>query len=116
MDILELVTTALKPIEVTVVYGWFDENLNDTHITFLEFDNKDDDYGDDEATSTEHYVQVDIWTKDVAESQTLKKQVKALLKSNSFLYQDGQDSNETQSDGSILQHIATRWLIVEDLK
>lgn len=115
MDILDLVTTALEPLNIIVSYGWYDENLNATHITFLEFDNVDSDFADDEATSNEHWLQTDIWTKDTLEGQTLKKQVKELLKLNGLLYQDGQDQHEPQTDGLILWHIASRWLIVEDL-
>lgn len=115
MDILESVSSALAPLNVIVAYGWYDESLNATHITFLEFDNVDGDYADDEATSTEHYMQVDIWTKDIVESQTLKKQVKTLLKSNGFLYQEGQDLSEPQNDGDVLWHIATRWILQEDI-
>lgn len=114
MDILELVTNTLESLNVPCIYGWYDEQLN-THITFLEFDNVDDNYSDDEAETEEHYLQVDIWTKDVKESQVLKKQVKELLKSNEFIYQDGSDLKETLEDGSVLWHIAQRYFIEEDL-
>lgn len=113
MDILELVSTVLTSLEIPVIYGWHDESLNQSHITFLEFDNEDDNYSDDEATSTNHYIQIDIWTKDAVEAQMLKKQIKRLLKSNEFLYQNGADQYENDTE---LWHIAQRFLIIEDLE
>lgn len=114
MDILKLVNAALATLGIIVVYGWYDENLA-THITFLEFDNLQSDYSDDEAETEEHYIQVDIWTKDVAESQTLKKHVKTLMKNAGFFYEDGADLVETKEDGTQLWHIAQRFLIIENL-
>lgn len=113
MDILELVTNALESLNIPCIYGWYDENLSETHITFLEFDNQEEEYSDDEATSIEHYIQVDIWTKDTNESQTIKKQVKELLKQNGFIYQNGQDLFEIENQ---MWHIPQRFLIVEYLE
>jgi len=112
VDILELVTSALTSLNIKCIYGWYDESLNSTHITFLEFDNEDSDYSDDEAITEEHWIQVDIWTKDTEEAQILKKQVKELLKSNSFNYQNGADQFEIDTK---LWHIAQRFLYIEDL-
>lgn len=112
MNILEKVDTALSFLDIPKIYGWYDESLNSTHITFLEFDNQEDEFSDDEATTEEHYIQVDLWTKDITESQTLKGQIKQVLKQNGFIYQDGQDQFENDTG---LWHIATRWLIIEDL-
>lgn len=112
MDVLELVTSALKSLNTQCIYGWYDESLDSTHITFLEFDNEDSDFVDDEATTIEHYVQVDIWTKDIEEAQMLKKQVKELLKSNNCNYQNGSDQFEIDAK---LWHIAQRFLYIENL-
>lgn len=111
MNILDLVSNALQNLNIPVVYGWFDAELQ-THITFLEFDNLEDEFADDAPTTEEHYIQVDIWTKDTIESQTFKKQVKDLMKNNNFIYQDGQDQFEFDKQ---LWHIATRWLLIENI-
>lgn len=116
MDIIELVSTALESLNVITIYGWYDDSLNKTHITFLEFDSFENDYADDEAEIEEHYITVDSWTKDVIESQSLKKQIKMLMKQNDFKYQDGADQTEVLEDGSILYHVTTRWLMVENLE
>ncbi|WP_338025423.1 hypothetical protein [Clostridium yunnanense] len=113
MDIISLVADSLASLDAIVVYGWYDESLNDTHITYLEFDNLEDEFADDEATTEEHYIQLDIWTKDLDESQNLKKEIKKLMKENGFLYQDGQDQYENDTQ---LWHIASRWLYIENLE
>ncbi|WP_315112909.1 hypothetical protein [Clostridium intestinale] len=115
MDIIELVAEALEPLGIDTLYGWYDKNLNDTHITYLEFDNSNDNFADDEATTEEHYITVDLWTKNSSEVTTLKKEIKRLLKLGGFFYQDGVDQTEAQTDGSVLYHITTRWLYEENL-
>lgn len=116
MDILALVSSSLEILNIPVIYGWYDENLHQAHITFLEFDNLQGEFADDYATEEQHFITVDLWTFDVDESQALKKQIKELMKANDFLYQDGADQVEPQSDGSALYHITTRWLIAENLE
>jgi hypothetical protein len=112
LNILDLVSTSLESLNIITVYGWYDESLNDTHITFLEFNNLEDEFADDEALTEEHYITVDLWTKDIEESQNLKKQIKELLKKSNFIYQDGADQFESDTG---LYHITTRWLIIENL-
>lgn len=115
MDIIELVAESLESLEIDVIYGWYDENLKDTHITYLEFDNLEGEFADDESTTEEHYITVDLWTKNSSEVTTLKKEIKRLLKLSGFFYQDGADQTEPQTDGSILYHITSRWLYEENL-
>lgn len=115
MDIIELVAEALEPLGIDTLYGWYDKNLNDTHITYLEFDNSEGEFADDEATVEEHYITVDLWTKDSSEVTELKKEIKRLLKLGGFFYQDGAEQTETETDGSTLYHITSRWLYEENL-
>lgn len=116
MDLITLVSSALEPLGITTIYGWYDENLKKTHITFLEYDNLDGEYADDASTTEEHYITVDLWTFDADESQNINRQIKRILKANDFMYQDGTTQTETQSDGSTLYHATTRWLIIENLE
>lgn len=116
MNLIALVSSTLKSLNIITIYGWYDENLKKTHITFLEFNNLDNEYADDKNTTEEHYITVDLWTFDVDESQQIKKQIKKLMKENDFLYQDGATQPQPQSDGSILYHVTTRWLIIEGIE
>lgn len=110
MDLNNLIINTLEPLSIPVLYGWYDKNIKDTHITFYEYLENDEDYADDEATSTEHYIQLDIWSK--GNTKELKKQVKLLLKEVGFRFQEGQDFFETDTE---IYHIAMRFYIDENL-
>lgn len=112
MDIQELVTNTLLNLGIEVLYGWYDKDLGKAHITFLEIDTEETDYVDDVATSIEHLIQFDIWTKDGEEAQELKKLVKEKLKSVGFRFQNGGDNFEMDTK---LWHIAQRFIIIENI-
>lgn len=113
MDMLALISSILASLNIPIVAGWYDANIGQTHITFLEFDNEEDDFSDDEAETEVHYIQFDIWTLDVDEAQSLKKQVKKLLKQNGFVFQNGVDQFESDTK---LWHIAQRFIYLESLE
>lgn len=96
-DIIALVTQALELTNVPVFEGWYDEELNKTHITVHEYLNQDGEYEDDEASCIEHFIQVDIWSKDSLEAYKLKRQVRKLMIENGFIKNDGQDFYEVQT-------------------
>lgn len=97
---------ALKPLGVPVLYGWYDESLNKTHITFFTFNEVPEDYSDDEYESIENYIQVDIWSKENVEE--LKKKVKKAMKDNGFRFIEGKDQFEPDYK---LYHKAMRFYI-----
>lgn len=109
-DIIELVSSALDPLNVLVIEGWYDNELNKTHITVHEFLDQEDEFEDDEASQIIHNIQVDIWSKDSLESYNLKKSVKNLLKSNDFSYSQGEDFYETDAK---IYHKGMRFTYVE---
>lgn len=96
-DIIVLVTQTLEPTNVPVFEGWYDEELNKTHITVHEYLDQDGDYEDDEASCIEHSIQVDIWSKDSLEAYKLKRQVRKLMIENDFIKNDGQDFYEKET-------------------
>lgn len=113
MDIIEFVARALKEISdsgITVVYGWYDKNINDTHITFCELSDRTNDISDDEEESINHTIQVDIWSKN--DEWQLKKDVKRLMVNNDFGYIEGQDFFETETK---IYHKALRFNYVEEV-
>lgn len=118
MDIIQVISAALNGpngLKVPAVYGWYNDKLNKTHITFLEFDNLENEYFDDSENAEEHYIQVDLWTFNASDKKIIKD-IKRLLKQSRFLYEDGADLLEPQTDGRTLYHYATRWLYVEEIK
>jgi hypothetical protein len=96
-DIITLVSNTLEPLSIPVIEGWYDEELNKTHITVHEYLDQEYDFEDDEASCINHNIQVDIWSKDSLEAYKLKKEVRKLLKKSDFLVQQGQDFYETDT-------------------
>lgn len=102
MSIIDIVDKLYKLLETTedgviVMEGWYDENINNTHITFLLEQDIEKNHADDINASEEVMIQVDIWSKNSKESRELKKKVKKILKDNNFLYETGQDFYELES-------------------
>ncbi|WP_278682746.1 hypothetical protein [Paraclostridium bifermentans] len=83
-DIIEITSKALGSLDVPVIEGWYDKDLNKTHITIHEYSDDDDEYQDDEASCIIHNIQVDIWSKDSLEADRLKRKVRKLLLKSDF--------------------------------
>ena len=96
-DIIALVSKALESIDVPIIEGWYDEELNKTHITIHEYLEQDNEYEDDKASCIEHNIQLDIWSKDSLEAYKLKKQVRKLMIENDFIKADSQDFYEVKT-------------------
>lgn len=111
-DIIGLVTQALEPTNVKVFEGWYDEELNKTHITVHEYLDQDGDYEDDEPSCINHNVQIDIWSKNSLESYQLKKLVRKLMLQNNFIKTSGQDFYEVKTK---IYHKAMRFTYTEYL-
>lgn len=114
-DIIETIDTALSniltPLDIESFYGWYDEDINDTHVTFILLSDEDIDYSDDEAEKTEYYVQVDIWSKENVES--LKKAIKTAMKGiPGCYYSDGRDFYEVETK---IYRKSLRFYIEEDV-
>ncbi|MDP4144159.1 MAG: hypothetical protein Q8936_06685 [Bacillota bacterium] len=114
MDIIEKIDTtleaALTPHNVQSFYGWYDSNINDTHVTFLQLNDTDTDFEDDEAGSKEYFIQVDIWSRENVED--LKEVIKESMKTiENCTYAQGQDFYETDTK---IFHKALRFYIREE--
>lgn len=113
LDIIEVIANVLKPISdrgIIVVQGWYDKNINDTHITFCELSDRSNDFSDDEEENIVHTIQVDIWSKK--DEWQLKKEVKKLMLQNDFGYLDGANSFETDTQ---IHHKALRFNYLEEV-
>lgn len=113
MDIIEIIAKALESISfrgITVVQGWYDQNINDTHITFCELSDRSNNISDDEEEDIVHTIQVDIWS--LKDEWKLKKEVKKLMVLNDFGYIDGQDFIEPDTK---IYHKALRFSYLEEV-
>ncbi|MDK0850797.1 hypothetical protein P5F25_02590 [Clostridium perfringens] len=96
-DIIALVYDSLESLNIPVIEGWYDKEINKTYITVHEYLDLEDGFEDDNPSEIEHNIQVDIWSKDGIEASKLKSKVRKLLKKNNFDYDDGQDQYETDT-------------------
>lgn len=113
MDIIEVISKALQSISlrgITVVQGWYDKNINDTHITFCVLNDNTNNSSDDEEEEILYTVQIDIWSKN--DEWKLKREVKRLMIKNEFGYVDGQDFFEIDTK---IHHKALRFKFVEEV-
>ena len=65
MDIIEVIAKTLESISlrgITVVQGWYDEDINDTHITFCLLNDDINNISDDEEEEVSYIELVDIWS------------------------------------------------------
>lgn len=113
MDIAKVISEVLKDISnrgITVVQGWYDENINNTHITFRELNDRSNDISDDTEENVVHTIQIDIWSRN--DEWELKKEVKKLMLSSDFGYVEGQDFFETDTR---IYHKALRFIYLEEV-
>lgn len=113
MDIIEKIDkqlgTLLDDKEIEYFYGWYDKDINDTHVTFTLISDEEDDHADDEAESINYLFQVDIWSKENMEE--LKKTIKKCMKSiDNCTYSNGADLYEPDTK---IYHKALRFNVVE---
>lgn len=72
--------------------GWYNQDINDTHITFYYITDTDANHSDDKNEAEEYYIQVDIWSEE--DCFLLKRKIKKLLKKAGFTYFAGNDDYE----------------------
>lgn len=95
---LDLTAFIAEVIGITGVHteeGWYNQDINDTHITFYFMSDEDIDFSEDTNENEEYYIQVDIWSKE--DCFKLKKKVKKLLKKAGFTYFTGNDQYEVET-------------------
>ena len=64
---LDLTAFIAEVIGITGIHteeGWYDQDINETHITFYFMSDEDTDFSEDTNESEEYYIQVDIWSKE----------------------------------------------------
>lgn len=107
MDLTAFVAEVIGVTGVHTEEGWYDQNINDTHITFYFMSDEDTDFSEDTNESEEYYIQIDIWSKE--DCFKLKKKVKKLLKKAGFTYFAGNDQYEKETG---IYHKAARFYYI----
>lgn len=101
MDIIKLSADALAPIAadgITVQQGWYDKNINDTHVTLWNLGTSPEGFSDDGNDVIGGDVQVTIFSSQ--DEVALARRIKKLMVAAGFTWTGG-DQDDTQSDGGI---------------
>jgi len=115
MTIVEAIDTTLSntltPLNIQSSYGWYDKDINETHVTFILLSDTDEDFADDEAETNAQLLQVDVWSKENMED--LKKTIKDAMKTlDNCRYSDGRDFYEEET---LIYHKALRFYITQEV-
>lgn len=102
---------ALQSLNIPVNFRYYSGN-DDKYITFFAYDEKDENYSDDEAEAEGYYPQVDLWIKTKEDYTQLKKQVKLAMQNAGYTFTNGDDMYE---DNTGISHIAMRFFKVNEL-
>ena len=107
LDLTAYIAEVIGITGVHVEEGWYNQDINDTHITFCYMSDTDTQHSDDTNEAEEYYIQVDTWSKE--DCFLLKRKVKKLLKNAGFTYFAGNDDYEQDTK---LYHKAARFYFV----
>lgn len=104
MDLTAYIAEVIGITGVHVEEGWYNQDINDTHITFCYMSDTDTQHSDDTNEAEEYFIQADVWSKE--DCFLLKRKVKKLLKNAGFTYFAGNDDYEQDTK---LYHKAARF-------
>lgn len=96
IDIEDLVYQTLSSIECPVRYGWYDENMQSTHVTYFVIQESPEMDSDDEMESLTYNIQVDIWST-TDDDKKIKKQIIKSMRAQGFGFDDSADLFETET-------------------
>ncbi|MCB4305128.1 hypothetical protein LGK37_16770 [Clostridioides difficile] len=81
ININDLVIEILKPLKIPISFQRYNGEEK-TYITFFSY-LEQNRYADDEMVGTEHYIQIDLFSKN--KMSYINKEIERLLKKNNFI-------------------------------
>lgn len=107
MEIENLIELLKANLPMPVSFGWFNEEIKGTHLTFCLLNEKPETYDDNEYNYLNQTYQFDIWAQSEDPYKYVPK-LRKLLKSNDFKYIAMQGFNEKENN---IFHLALRFEI-----
>lgn len=114
MDIVNIASEALQPLRddgITVVEGWYREDMQKLHVTLYSLGDYEGGHSDDDPELDIASIQINIWSKK--NQQSLKNRIRKLMKKNGFLYTGSND--DWESDTGIYNN-AMRFIYAEEVQ
>ena len=100
-DIIKDASETLKSVSdrgITVMQGWYDENIKDCHVTLWDLGEEETFYSDDGIEGVLLYLQVTIFSKK--DEVELAREIKELMKSREFIF-EGRNGDDSQPENGI---------------
>lgn len=92
---IEKIYDVLSQLQVPVRYGWYDENINQQHVTYFVALESISEYEDDDESSLNYVVQVDVWSRE--DDTQICKEIRKILKTHSFKFIESADLFEVDT-------------------
>ena len=99
-DIIKDASDTLKPISdrgIIVCQGWYNKDIKDTHVTWWDLGESDENFSDDNAEGVTLSVQVTIFSK--SDEVELAREIKTLMKANDFAFEGRNGDDSEPQDG-----------------
>ncbi|MBR1390907.1 MAG: hypothetical protein IJ567_05625 [Lachnospiraceae bacterium] len=100
-DIIRDAAEALKQISdrgITVMQGWYDKNIHDTHVTLWDLGEDDANFSDDDAEGSTLSLQVTIFSEK--DEVALSREIKELMIEHGFDF-EGRNADDSQPEDGI---------------
>jgi len=109
MTINQQIITALSTLGIPVSFQTYVGTLT-TYVTFFEILGQGSQYADNKATNSEHYIQIDLWSK--GDYSAYITQIRSLINSAGFGFPK---ENELYENDTKFYHKVFRTMINENL-
>ena len=99
-DIIKDASDALQQISdrgITVMQGWYDKNIHNTHVTLWDLGEVDENFSDDDAEGVTLSLQITIFSKE--DEVELAREIKSLMKENGFSFEGRNGDDSKPEDG-----------------
>lgn len=102
---IEYILAFLKSLDIPVAFGWFNQDVKTTHLSFLKLTEKPIFFNDNDFEYTNDIYQFDLWAIEENPYKYVAP-LKALLKTNGFKFIETQQLPEKETG---VYHIAIRY-------
>ena len=99
-DIIKDASDALQQISdrgITVMQGWYDKDIHETHVTLWDLGEVDENFSDDDAEGVTLSLQVTIFSNE--DEVELAREIKSIMKENGFSFEGRNGDDSKPEDG-----------------
>lgn len=102
-DIIKDASDALQQISdrgITVMQGWYDKDIHETHVTLWDLGEVDENFSDDDAEGVTLSLQVTIFSE--SDEVELAREIKKLMKEKDFSF-EGRNGDDSVDESNLVK-------------